>query len=317
MEHLIIRWRCILFCGFLLLSSLARAEYPQTVTLKHDGLARTYQLYVPEKRPKAPALIVAMHGYGSSAENLMAYSGLNDLADAHGFIVAYPQGSLDKEQKAYFNVGYEFHAQSTVDDTGFIRRVVDDLRARYSIRPEEIFATGMSNGGDMSYLLACQAADVFRAVAPVAGTMMTSTFNKCQPKKQVSVFAISGTADNITWYEGDQENTGGWGPYLSVETVINGWVQRLGKTKTTSHRKTFEEDDPIAVFSYTTELGSEQVLLYRVEGGGHDWPGARFQWWDLTRFVARQTMGFGEHQDLDASTEIVEFFNRFRTSKAG
>ena len=298
--------------GVWLLSGLAQAQYPEEIALNHDGVARTFYVYVPEDRPEASALVVAMHGYGSNAESIMAYSGLNALADTHGLIVAYPQGTLDKEHNAFFNVGYHFHRDSTVDDVDFIRHVVNYIGSHYSIRAQEVFATGMSNGGDMSYLLACQAADVFRAVAPVAGTMMESQWNDCQPIRPLSVLAISGTADNVTWYAGDPENVGGWGAYLGVESVVKGWVERLGKVHMATDRKAFPHDDPIDVFFHTAERGAEQVVLYRVEGGGHDWPGARFKWWDLRRLVARYAMGFGKHQGFDASAEIVAFFNQYR-----
>jgi polyhydroxybutyrate depolymerase len=303
----------VLASAIWLLSFNAQAQSAQKITLSHDGIDRTVHVYLPEKRPDKLALIVALHGYGSSAENIMAYSGLNALAERHGYIVAYPQGTLDEEQNTFFNVGYEFHAESNIDDIGFIRKIVSHLVSLHPINPSQIFATGMSNGGDMSYLLGCQAADLFNVIAPVAGTMMVSNADDCRPSEPVSVLAISGTSDNVTWFSGDLENAGGWGAYLGVDVVVDGWAGRLpGSPNERSKTIEYANDNPVHVRTYGSDDGIEQVVLYRVEQGGHDWPGARFKWWDIGRFFALYAMGFGEHQGLDASSEIVGFFNRFR-----
>ncbi|GIR57048.1 MAG: hypothetical protein CM15mP64_4600 [Candidatus Neomarinimicrobiota bacterium] len=74
----------------------------------------------------------------------------------------------------------------------------------------------MSNGGEMSYLLACEFPNYFRAVAPVAGTMMESWYNTCNPEYPTPIFEIHGTNDNVTWWDGDPQDLGGWGPYVGI-----------------------------------------------------------------------------------------------------
>ena len=71
-------------------------------------LERKYWLYMPKDLPENPALVVVMHGYSGDARAIMNYSGMNDVADNHGFIVAYPQGTIDSEGNAFFNVGYDY-----------------------------------------------------------------------------------------------------------------------------------------------------------------------------------------------------------------
>lgn len=304
--------RCVALALWWLWVSNSVVAGVEEITLKHDNLVRTALVYAPENLPDAAALVIVMHGYGSSAERIMAYAGFNELAQQHGYIVAYPQGTLDKQENAFFQVGYEFHKESQVDDVAFIRDLVRHLVARYPIDVQQVFASGMSNGGDMSYLLGCEAADIFRAVAPVAGTMMLSTEQDCRPSQALSVLAISGTADNITLYSGDLANVDGWGAYLGVEEVINGWATREGLERAKHELRSFRYDDPIDIVTYASPNSAQQVVLYRVQGGGHDWPGARFSWWDLRRVVGRFTMGFGKHSEFDATEEIVGFFSGFR-----
>ena len=83
------------------------------------ALERSYLLYVPENLHRQPALVVVMHGYSSSSENIMRYSGMNEIASTQGFIVAYPQGTIDHKGNAFFNVGYAFHRDLVIDDLSF------------------------------------------------------------------------------------------------------------------------------------------------------------------------------------------------------
>ncbi|MBT7752172.1 MAG: esterase, partial [Porticoccaceae bacterium] len=90
-------------------------------TFPHQGLQRTYWLHLPaDLKPDAP-LMVVIHGYTSAAKYIMDYSKMNDIADREGFVVVYPQGTVDLRGNTFFNVGYDFHKDSDVDDLDFIR----------------------------------------------------------------------------------------------------------------------------------------------------------------------------------------------------
>ena len=128
--------------------------------IEHDGLDRKFNLVLPSTLEPGAPLVVVMHGYGGSADYIQGYSGMSDVAEREGFAVVYPQGTRDQWNYNYWEVGYEFHPQS-VDDLGFIRAVVDLVVADQGLNPDQVYATGMSNGGDMSYRLACEAADMF------------------------------------------------------------------------------------------------------------------------------------------------------------
>ena len=175
-----------------------------------DTLARAYWLYKPKAAKQKPTLVV-MHGYPGKAETIAGYSGMNELADEHGFLVACPQRSVDSRDNAFSNVGYQFHADDKIDDVAYVEAMIRQNQERFSAEQNQIFATEMSNGGDMTYLLTCRTGNLFLAFAPVAGSMMTSVMNNCDLEVASPILAISGTDDPVTLYAGDMNNIDGWG----------------------------------------------------------------------------------------------------------
>jgi polyhydroxybutyrate depolymerase len=249
-----------------------------------------------------------MHGYTGSADSIMSYSGMNEVADEEGFVVVYPQGTVDQQGNAFFNVGYEFHADASVDDLQFIRDLVAHLQDELTLNPDKVFATGMSNGADMSYLLACQASDIFRAVAPIAGVMMKETFDTCSPSRPLPIFEVHGTNDEVSLFNGDMENSGGWGPYPDLPATIAFWVELNGLTlKQSSNLPNSAANDTshIVFDRYWSETQDNEVWFYRVVDGGHHWPGVQFDWW-------RNPMAWwyfrNANQDIDTSRVVWSFF---------
>jgi polyhydroxybutyrate depolymerase len=300
------------------------SQFSQEKVVTNDSLERAYWLYRPKSPKQKPALVVVMHGYSGNAKNIAAYSGMNSLADEHGFLVAYPQGSIDSRGNAFFNVGYQFHADSKIDDVAYIKAMVKQIQERFSVEQNQIFATGMSNGGDMIYLLACRTGNLFRAFAPVAGSMMASLMNNCDFEVAPPILAISGTDDPVTLHAGDMNNIGGWGPYGSQQDTIAFWVERqkLKKVSATplanTHQPLLYEDSRIIVERYASANENKALWYYRIEGGGHDWPGARLgRWYYPPRYFALFGIGFGKNQDIDASREIWRFFNHWIAHDAG
>lgn len=246
-------------------------------TFRHDGLEREYLFYAPKDlKPNAP-LVLVLHGFTSSAQNIMDYSGYNQLAEEHGFAVAYPQGTLDAESNAFWNVGYDFHADSTVDDIGFIGALANFLQQEHSLSRKNTFAVGMSNGAELCYLLACERAESFRAIATVAGTMMNNRFDLCQPSRPLPILSIFGTEDETTRYEGDKENQDGWGAYKSIPSIINFWRTNIDydqRVTDTLPDLVPEDSSYVIREKYINKDADLEFLYYKVVGGGHDWPGA-------------------------------------------
>ena len=262
-------------------------------SILHNGISRDYILYIPENLPTNAPLVVVSHGYTSSAKTMMSYSGMNKVADEEKFLVVYPQGTKDQRGNNFFNVGYEFHASSKVDDLGFIKALVTKLTDDYQVNPNHIFATGMSNGGDLSYFLACYASDMFQAVAPIAGTMMQTTIETCKPQKGMPIFAVHGKADEITYFDGDMANRDKWGPYPGIPAVIEHWVDvnavEISKQVDLDNITNFTASNEALSFDrYLSETSDHEVWLY-IHSGGHDW----------------------SLKELDTSSEIWNFFTRY------
>ena len=287
----------------VLFSLLFVQAQPELHQFSHDGLSREYYLYIPDSLVAGAPLLFVFHGYSVSANGIMNYSGLNQIADENGFVVCYPQGLIDDWDYAFWNVGYDWHVDETVDDVGFSTSLAQYLQTEYNLSAHNTFSTGMSNGGDMSYLLACQASDVFKAVAPVAGCMMTWLYNSCAPVNPIPVFEIHGTDDDVTWWDGaDEINNDGYGPWESVDTTFNFWTQLYSCTEfIIDTLPDIDMSDGSYVVSHknTNGLNNNEVWLYEVVNGGHDWPGV---WGNM---------------DISTSEEIWNFFEIFINNNLG
>ena len=162
--------RCIaLFAIAIFVStvvSAAEKAESKIYTCVIDGIERTYKLYLPDNiQPNAP-LVFVLHGYGGNFNH--DDKGFNEAADRHGFAVCYPQGSKDGRKKNCWNVGYPFQADMKVDDISFMCKLAKKLQKEHNLSRKNTFCTGMSNGGEMCYLLAYDRQSTFKAVAPIA-----------------------------------------------------------------------------------------------------------------------------------------------------
>ena len=267
-----------------------------------DGFNREYIYYHPESAPDLCPLVFVCHGYTGSAEGIMDYSEFNAVADEFGFAVCYPLGTEDSFGNTFFNVGYDFQNGETVDDVAFIQNLSTFLHSNYSLSDNDVFCTGLSNGGDFCYMLACQASSQFKAVAPVAGMILQDIMDDCNPESEVSIFEIHGTDDNVTYFEGDPNNNDDWGAYPSIPATIDFWTELYGLDiiQSANLPNTAPDDGSTVISDKYSETGScTEVWLYTVEGGGHDWPGA-----------------FG-NMDISASREIWTFFEGLCDSTVG
>lgn len=274
-----------------------------TFTIDYDGLARMYRIHVPVKyAPAIPAaLLFALHGGGGNMDYQAddARYGLIAKSDREGYIVVFPNGysKLKSGKFATWNAGNccGDARDKNVDDVGFIRQIVSNVARQLNIDQRRIYATGMSNGGMMSYRLACEMPHVFKAIAPVAGTDNTRS---CTPKHPVSVLHIHAKNDDHVLF------TGGVGPgtrdkstvtdFTSVAATLAKWVRLNGCP--TSPRRILEKAGAYCEV-YTPCHGNAQVQLCVTETGGHSWPGTQ------------KTRGAPASQAISANDVMWDFFN--------
>jgi len=252
----------------------AQAQY---TLFEHDGITRQYIYYEPTELNEQLPLVFVMHGFTGDANDIKDYSKMNDFADQYGFAVCYPRGTVDSGGNRFWNVGYAFHQNETVNDVGFLTELAVYLQDTHALNPDYTFATGMSNGGEMCYMLACQAYDTFKAVAPVAGMILQVILDECDESPAIPIFEIHGSQDNVTPLSGDPDNNDGWGAYPSIQSTINYFAEKNECTTVVNGLvPNIDTSDNSFIESekHLNGINENEVWYYKVVGGGHDWPGA-------------------------------------------
>ena len=187
---------------------VANADFAAGVNardLEHDGLTRIYDVYAPASYDgtKPTSLVLDFHGFSSPKEGQASLSGFRELADQEGFLVAWGQGT-GGDLAWSWNGGSCCGAgvRDQVDDVGFVRAMIQAIAAEGSVDTRRVYATGLSNGGAMTHRLACEAADVIAAAAPMAFGLPFSEPSNCQPSRPITLFSVMGLTDTVVSYAG-------------------------------------------------------------------------------------------------------------------
>lgn len=277
-----------------LVSVCAWSQQTINASISHDGKDRSYILYVPEiYNDDTPVpLVFNFHGYTSNANDQMWYGDFRAIADTAGFLVVHPQGSL-LNGITHWNVG-GWTVGSTTDDVGFTEALLDELSSNYNIDQKRIYSTGMSNGGFMSFLLACQLSERIAAVASVTGSMTPETYTSCSPQHPTPVMQIHGVVDGVVPYFGAN-----W--TRSISDVLAYWRDynncSTDLIKTDVPNTNLLDASSASYQVYLNGDNESTVEHFRISGGGHTWPGS---------FPSP-----GTNQDFNASLEIWKFFSRY------
>lgn len=272
----------------------------------YEGIERDVLLYVPFPLPEnGVPLVIMLHAEGDTPESAMKYTTegrWNELAFREKFIVAFPEG-----HNRYWNdCRADVQDQpSNQDDVGFLLALIEMLGGDYPIDYSKVFVAGHSNGGMMAMRLALEAPDAVRAVFSNNGPLAADS--ECTPLAAVpSVMFLAGTDDPIIPYEGGQVGLSGsdLGSVLSAQETISTWLSLMAiqaEPEITEMRDR-ESEDGSRVTRFMYEDNGAAVWFYRVDGGGHAWPGN-----DTFSSLELQTNGV-KNQDINAADEAWEFF---------
>jgi polyhydroxybutyrate depolymerase len=287
------------------LAEAALSAGTHTLQVSNQGQTRKVVVHVPASydASRPVPLVLALHGGGGWAEYMADDEryGLISKSDSAGFVVVFANGysKFPGGRFATWNAGgcCGDARDKSVDDVGLLRAVVAQLKTQLTVDAARVYATGMSNGGMMSHRLACDAADVFAAVASVAGTDATAN---CTPARPIAVLHIHAKDDDHVLFNG------GAGPnafrdeskvmnFVSAPETIARWVRRdqcTGKPQRVL--------DTAGAYCEVTAAcaGSAEVQLCVTDTGGHSWPGAQ---------KARRGKE-APSQALNANDVIWEFF---------
>jgi polyhydroxybutyrate depolymerase len=301
------KWAWVLACGVSALA--AAAQEPGTIerTVDVGGMHRSYYLRVPRSLRDAPVPLVLMfHGGGGTPAYAERESRFSEIAEREGFLVAYPQG-----YKKSWNDGRDSEAiaaqRDRVDDLGFIAALLDDVARDHKVDPKRVYATGISNGGIFSHYLAARMSARIAAIAPVAGGIAEPLGRNFSPDHPVSVLVMHGTEDPLVPYKGG-EITLPWGSkrgaIIDTESAVRMWA-RHDAARSDAVAETLPDADSadgcrIVRLTHAAGRDATEVVLYRIEGGGHTWPGGRQ--YLPARIVGRVC------RDVSASEVIWRFF---------
>jgi polyhydroxybutyrate depolymerase len=234
-------------------------------TITSDGMQRTYRLHIPkgyDSNHPTP-LVLDIHGHDETALQEERYTLYSVLADQQHFLVVYPQGVIGPDgQPGWATYGKN---SPTVNDLQFFSDLLTALQQQLCVDTHRIYATGISNGGAMTNLLTCRMADRIAAFAPVAAAIYPIP-GGCHPSRPVAYLEFHGTSDPLVAYNGNTLLQ-----FQPVMQTMQDWAARDGCA---SGPTTFFQQADVTGLQWTNCQGGVIVEHYRIDGGGHTWPGS-------------------------------------------
>lgn len=283
--------------SILLIPSHILAQTSINGSFMYGGIARDYILYIPSMyntSSKPVPLVLNLHGYTSNNQVQEVYGDFRPIADTANFLIVHPNGTMDNTNNRYWNM----FGLPQPDDVGFLNTLLDTLIKNYVIDTNRIYSTGMSNGGFMSYELACKLSPRIAAIASVAGSMIDVQQNTCTPSHPMPVMQIHGTADQTVSYTG----VGGIIASKHIDSLIQYWVKfnQCNATPVITNVPDIVTSDLCSAEHHVYQNGQQgsTVEFYKIIGGTHTWPGA---------FI---NVGV-TNMDFSASKEIWRFFSQY------
>jgi polyhydroxybutyrate depolymerase len=265
-------------------------------SLVSSGKKRTYLLHVPRTYdPAVPTpLVISIHGYSEWPAHQAHLSRWNDLADQYGFIVVYPSGT--RFPLRWRILGRPGSPADPQLDVTFISDLIDKLEGEYKLDPARIYANGLSNGGGMSFVLACQLSERIAAVGSVSGAYLFP-WNACRSSRPVPAIIFHGTSDPIVPYLGGPSRAFKL-PFPPVPEWVEALARHNGCRQAPEH---IPASGGASGIRYGKCNSRAEVVFYTLRGGGHSWPGGE----PMPEFIAGLTS-----QDLDATRLMWNFFQQ-------
>lgn len=292
-----------------------------------DGRDRSYLVYAPPTLTGPAPIVLVLHGGGGNAAGTRESLGFDALADQHGFVAVYPNGIGKRFLGKLFGTWNSDHVccgqahEEGVDDVAFLSQLIDVVAAEHGGDAEHVFATGISNGGDMSHRLACELSERIDAVVPVGAPVV---IEGCAPTRPVPVKIIHGSADPCALYEGGEVCGGCWTqaieeltgseaaedadtfPCQAVPEQAAGWRARNGCGEVATSSDTA---GAATCQVFADGCAGAEVELCTIEGGGHTWPGTEYGCKEGTSFCDAYVDAVGPiSADLDGPAAAWAFF---------
>jgi len=269
-----------------------------------DGRTRRYRIYVPSAIPSGTSvpLVIALHGGLGTSSQFEANSGLNGFAESNRFIAVYPDGvgnQPDGSGYQTWNGGYCCGPAATqsIDDITFIRNVVTDLRNSLPVNSSRVYALGHSNGGILSYRIACELSDVVAAIGVQAGSNVVPD---CRPALPVSVFHLHGTSDTNMPISGGKGSGLSTTVFVSARSAVDAMTTVNG-CNVASPRSLVASNSDVTALSWTNCKSNSEVRFVTVKNATHAWMGHAAQSAGSASYVGEP------YPNLDATRAILSF----------
>lgn len=258
-------------------------------SIQAQGVQREFFLYRPSGSPPAGGwpLVIALHGGQGNGQQMADQTGFNDVASRYRFMVAYPNSVK------YWNDGRQDTA-SNVNDVAFIAQLIDHLVRTAQANAKRVYVTGISNGGMMTYRLACELNDRITGFAPVAASFPVDYFRNCKPNRAVPIMIFNSPDDGFMPWNGGEirhsEKRGVGGNVIPVSDSVDFWkaqnrcsASRLAQTIDNNRA----DGTAVKVYDFANCAAPMQFLV--IEGGGHVWPGITSEGVIQRRLVGKST----------------------------
>lgn len=279
----------------------------EATTITVGGLKRKVFMVAPPSG-RASSAVIVFHGGGGTSKTMAKNNSLSHWATKIGFVAVFPQAFNKNWNDGRVAVTEE------PDDVAFTKAIINVLHKNFGVDKARVFATGISNGAMMTYKLACDAPGIVRAIAPVAGNIPESQMTKCGALPGTPLMMFSGTDDPLMPYDG---GVIGEDSHTLIRHIANPADDQIASAPETASfwaeinrcRRVIETrlddiaDDGTSVVQLEYVCPpSGQTILYRIEGGGHTWPGSKAQ---APRISGKTS------QDIDASQTMLKFFQKY------
>ena len=280
--------------------------------MQAGGLERSYYLYLPPRHESAGKLpvVFVLHGGGrGDGDEVARWTGYRRLADRENFIAVYPNGMDAQWNDGRVKTFGRAKENAEVDDVGFISALIDLIVRDFRGDPERVYVTGLSNGGMMALRLGCEISSKLAAIAPVIANMPENTYGTCMPENKLPVLLMNGTDDPLVPWNGGFVGYFGKrrGKVVSTNETIQFWKTHNGCSSgivAWLPDRDRKDGSRVRVTTWKNRGGSCEVVLYRIEGGGHTFPGS-----DVPR---RRLLLGRKNNDIDGPEVIWSFFRKHK-----
>ncbi len=310
----------LIFLNLLLLMSCKQDESELSVepilkldeTLIVDGITRTYHIQYPQDSENKP-LVIVLHGHGGSSDQSLGLGlGKNpqkiwlEVAREHKFTVLVPNGELGQENTRGWNdCRTDDVANPTTDDVKFITSLLEEVEIIYKHNVNRVYVAGVSNGALMAQRLVEEIPEKIAAFASIVNNRAVNS-NCLDSNEPISALFMNGTLDLFVPYDGGQI-LGDRGLVRSTDESVTHWVIR-NQTDTTPIIENFDDinnsdNSSVQKFTYLNGLNNTQVILYKINGGGHTEPSI------IENYSQAYLNIVGEqNKDIEMAQEVWKFF---------